>query len=66
MALVPTVTLISPAAVAGRLGISPRTVKRLILRGHLPAHRIGQRWRIDPADVADYLAATRTDGPTAT
>jgi excisionase family DNA binding protein len=39
---------------------SPRTVRRLIESGALPVHRFGRLVRISDADIAAFLAATRS------
>ena len=39
---------------------STRTVRRLIDSGALPVHRLGRSVRISEADIAAFLAATRT------
>jgi len=50
----------SPAEVAERLGISTKTVRRLITEGRLRAYRIGPKLlRLDPAEV-DAMVAERT------
>jgi excisionase family DNA binding protein len=50
-------------AVALRLGVSVRTVRRLIAAGELPAHRIGRSVRVSADDLARFLAARRRAGP---
>jgi excisionase family DNA binding protein len=41
--------------------VSPRTVRRLIESGALPVHRLpGRLVRISDADIAVFLAATRS------
>lgn len=45
--------------VATRLGVHPRTVRRLIARGELIAHRIGGSVRISERDLQVYLARCR-------
>ena len=47
------------AAVAARLDVSPRTVRRLIAQGDLPVHRIGRAIRISEDDLARFLAKRR-------
>ena len=39
---------------------STRTVRRLIASGELPVHRLGRSVRISDADIAAFLAATRS------
>jgi excisionase family DNA binding protein len=46
-------------AVAGRLDVSVRTVRRLIAAGELPTHRIGRAVRVSADDLARFLAARR-------
>jgi excisionase family DNA binding protein len=41
--------------VAAYLGVSPRTVRRLINDGELVAHRVRGRLRVSEADLATYL-----------
>jgi excisionase family DNA binding protein len=41
--------------VADLLQISTKTVRRLIARGELPAHRLGRQWRIAPAELERFL-----------
>jgi excisionase family DNA binding protein len=42
------------------LNVSPRTVRRFIESGALPAHRLGRLVRIADADLAAFLAASRS------
>jgi excisionase family DNA binding protein len=46
-------------AVAERLDVSARTVRRLIAAGELPVHRIGRSVRVSADDLARFLAARR-------
>jgi excisionase family DNA binding protein len=43
--------------------VSYEHVRNLVLRGVLPAHRIGQRIIISREDAADYLRRARTVAP---
>jgi excisionase family DNA binding protein len=46
-----------PKRIAKTLGLSTKTVRRLIRCGDLRAHRVGLRhWRIFQQDLQDYLA----------
>ena len=45
--------------VAPVLGVSTKTVRRLIDRGDLLAHRVGRCIRVSDADLRSYLASTR-------
>jgi len=49
----------SIAEVAALLGVSTRTVRRLIAGGDLLAHRIGRSLRISEADLSAFLARAR-------
>ena len=51
--------LLSLAQVADHLGISIKSVRRLIECGALPAHRIGRQLRISEPDLAAFVATTR-------
>jgi excisionase family DNA binding protein len=42
--------------VSTRLQVSDKTVRRLIGRGALLAHRVGAQWRIAGRDLDAYLA----------
>jgi len=52
---------LSPSQAAARIGATTRSVQRWIASGHLPARRIGGRWRV-ASDALD--AFTRPEGPT--
>jgi excisionase family DNA binding protein len=47
--------VISVAHLARQLGITTLTVQRIIVRGHLRAHRIGHQWRVFARDLEEYL-----------
>jgi excisionase family DNA binding protein len=51
--------LLSIAQVALNLGVSKKTVGRLIKEGQIPIHRIRGQVRISEADLAAYLARSR-------
>lgn len=44
---------------ADQLGVSPRTVRRLIADGVLPCHRVRGRLRISEGDLGEYLMQGR-------
>lgn len=44
---------------ADRLGVSPRTVRRLIAEGEVHTHRIRRAIRISEKDIHDYLRTAR-------
>src|SRR5436853_1700642 len=47
---------LSPKDVAAQLGISERTVKRMLNEGHLPGFRIGTKlWRTEQGFVDEYV-----------
>jgi excisionase family DNA binding protein len=47
-------------AVARRLNVSPKTVRRMINRGELPVHRIGKLVRISDDDLVEYVRSSRS------
>ncbi len=53
--------LFSVAEVAGRLGVSVKTVRRMLDRGDLPGHRIGRLLRVGESDLEAYLAGARAN-----
>ncbi len=46
-------------AAASYLGITPRTLYRLIDRGQLPAYALGRVYRVRRGDLDAYLASVR-------
>ena len=46
---------------ARMLSVHPRTVRRLIERGEIPAGRIGHQWRIDPEVLAAMIRGGRRE-----
>lgn len=59
-ALGPAGQLHDVTAVAARLDVSVKTVRRMIERGALPAYRIGKLLRISEADLLDHLTQARS------
>lgn len=55
----PDAALMSYAEAAGRLRVSPRTVRRLVASGELPAVYLGRRALIRPGDVEALAGARR-------
>jgi excisionase family DNA binding protein len=51
--------LLSIAAVALRLDVSEKTVRRLVQDGRLPHLRIGRQIRIMEIDLTNFLARSR-------
>jgi excisionase family DNA binding protein len=51
--------LLSVATVAIGLGVSEKTIRRLVHDGRLPSHRIGRQIRISEADLASFLMRSR-------
>ncbi len=54
--------LLTVRQVAEMLGVCERTVFSLTQEGKLPAARIGRAVRYDPADVAAFIAASKSGG----
>jgi len=46
-------------AVAQRLGVASKTVRRMIRRGELPVHCIGRLLRVSDDDLHEYLLKRR-------
>jgi excisionase family DNA binding protein len=44
------------ADVAQRFGVNVTTVYRLVKRGKIPAFKIGNQWRFDPARLQEWVA----------
>jgi excisionase family DNA binding protein len=45
--------------IAGRLNISTRTVRRLVVRGELGSHRVGRLLRVSDAQYLEYLSRVK-------
>ena len=50
-----TKALVSLAECARALGVSERTVRRLVLARRVPAYRVGGQWRVDLDEVREAL-----------
>jgi excisionase family DNA binding protein len=50
-----TKALVSLAEAARALGVSERTVRRLIVKRQLPAYKVGGQWRVDLDEVREAL-----------
>jgi excisionase family DNA binding protein len=50
-----TKALMSLAECAKALGVSERTIRRLIAKRQLPAYRVGGQWRVDLDEVRACL-----------
>lgn len=48
-------TLVSLAECARALGVSERTVRRLVTAGRVPAYKVGSQWRVDMDEVWEAL-----------
>jgi excisionase family DNA binding protein len=57
----PESALLTKEQAAERLGTKPRFVRRLVEQGRIPHYRVGRFVRIDPADLAAFLAAARVE-----
>ncbi|WP_205082896.1 helix-turn-helix domain-containing protein [Paracraurococcus ruber] len=55
--------LLSVPAVAERLDVSVKTVRRMIDAGELPAHRVGRLVRVSADDLLVFLARCRFGVP---
>ena len=51
--------LLTIGDVAEHLGVSTKTVRRMMEGGELHAHKVGRQWRITEEDLRLYLAAQR-------
>lgn len=52
--------LLSVPAVAERLDVSEKTVRRMIAAGELPAHHVGRLVRVSADDLLVFLARCRS------
>jgi excisionase family DNA binding protein len=50
-----TKALVSLAECARALGVSERTVRRLVTAGRVPAYKVGSQWRVDLDEVREAL-----------
>jgi len=50
-----TKALVSLAEAARALGVSERTVRRLVTARRVPAYRVGNQWRVDLDEVREAL-----------
>jgi excisionase family DNA binding protein len=48
--------LIDSNQAAAYLGVHPRTLQRMVLRGEIHAVRVGKLWRFVPAYIHDWIA----------
>jgi excisionase family DNA binding protein len=51
----------SPQELAARLGVSVKTVRRLVAAGELPTLRVGGQLRFDEADLEAWLESSRVN-----
>ena len=49
--------------IAKRLGVSTKSVRRMIARGELPIHRIGRLIRVSELDYHNYVVERRQNNP---
>jgi len=52
---------LKPADVAKQLGVSTRTVHRLLATGQLVGYKIGRSVKFKPEDIEEYLKNSRVD-----
>jgi excisionase family DNA binding protein len=52
--------LLSVTMVATHLGVSTKTVRRLVKDGQLPSHRVGRQIRISETDLALFIIRSRS------
>ena len=52
-------TYLKASTVAADLGVSPRTVRRLIESGQLPGFRLGGLWLILEKEYREYIEAQK-------
>lgn len=52
-------TLLSIIAVAKKLGVCTKSVRRAIARGDLRIHRVGRLLRVSEEDLLAFIAARR-------
>ena len=55
------ITWLSTAKAASRLGITPRTLYRLIDEGQLPAYKMGRVIRLKQAEVDQFIDGSRIE-----
>lgn len=55
----PTHPFLTPEEVSDLLQVSVYTVRRWIKQGELPAYKVGRLWRIDEADLSNWLNQQR-------
>lgn len=55
------ITWLSTAKAAARLGITPRTLYRLVDEGQLPAYRMGRVIRLKQAEVDAFIDGSRIE-----
>lgn len=53
-----TERMLTPEQAAERLALTPKTVREWILKGTLPAAKMGRLWRIREADLDDFIRKT--------
>ena len=53
--------LLDVQAVADAIGVSEKTVRRLVARRSIPFHKIGPLVRFDEADIREWLDESRVE-----
>ena len=54
-----SVSFNSIQSIAEMLDVSINTVRRWIIRGELPAHKLGNQWRVSSLDLDVFLKLRR-------
>lgn len=57
--------LLTKSEVAYKLGVSEKTIDRLVASNKLAARKIGGRLRFEPAEIDRYIEASRLEQPEA-
>jgi excisionase family DNA binding protein len=53
-------TLMSVSETAAVIGVHVVTLRDWVREGRIPAIRVGNRWAVDPGDLAEWLVARRS------
>ena len=56
-------SLLTVRQAADRLRVSPTVLQYRLWQGKLPSVKVGRAWRIDPADLAAFVEASKVRKP---